>query len=67
MDIHVEHVCKNSGPSPIKRRGHIGFYAENMRILGSCLKLLGSSVGWSFCVTFHPRFTICRSDLRMFA
>ena len=32
--IHVEHVCKISGPSLIKRGGHIDFCAENMRILG---------------------------------
>ena len=32
MDIHVEHVCKSSGPSLIKRRGHIEFSAENMRL-----------------------------------
>ena len=37
MDIHVDHVCKSSGPSLTKRRGHIDFCAENMRILGSCL------------------------------
>ena len=31
MDIHVEHVCKRSGPSLVKR-AHIEFSAENMRI-----------------------------------
>ena len=67
MDIHVEHVCKSSGPSLITRRGHIEFSAENMCILGRCLQLLGSSVGSSFCVIFQLRFTIGRSDLRMFA
>ena len=51
----------------MKRRGHGEFSAKNMRILGSCLKLLGSSVRSSFCVIFHLRFTIGRSDLRMFA
>ena len=37
MGIRVGHVCKSSGPSLIKRRAHIEFSAENMRVLGSCL------------------------------
>ena len=48
MDIHVEHVCKSSGPSLIKRRGHIESSAENLRVFGRCLKLLGSGVGSGF-------------------
>ena len=36
MDIHVEHVCKSSGPSLTKRR-HIELSAESMRIFGGCL------------------------------
>ena len=44
--------------SHIKRRGHTEFSTENMRILGSCLKLLGSGVGSGFCVVFHLSFTI---------
>ena len=60
MDVHVEYVCKSSGPSHIKRRGHIEFSAENMRILGGCLYSLGSSVGSNFCVIFYIRFTIGR-------
>ena len=67
MDIHVEHVCKSPGPSLIKRREHVEFSAESMRILGSCSYFLGSSVGSSFCVIFYSRFTIGRSDLRMFS
>ena len=67
MDMHVEHVCKSSGPSLIKRRGHSEFSAENMRIFGRCLSLLGSSVGSGFCVIVHSKFTIGRSALRMFA
>ena len=67
MDIHVEHVCKRSGPSLKKRRGHFKFFAENIHMSGRCLQLLGASVGSGFCVTFHWRFTTGRSDLWMFA
>ena len=67
MDVHVEYVCKSSGPSHIKRRGHIEFSAENMCTLGRFLSLLGSSVGSGFCVIFHWGFATGRSDLRMFA
>ena len=51
----------------MKRRGHTDFSAENMRIIGGCLYALGSSVGWSFCVMFHSRFTIDRSALTVSA
>ena len=66
MDMHVERVCKRSGPSVIKRCGHIEFSAENVRILGSCSYLLSSSVGSAFCVIFYLRFAVGRSVLRTF-
>ena len=31
-DVHLEHVCNSPSPFLIKRRGHIEFSAENMRI-----------------------------------
>ena len=66
-DGHVEHLSKNSGSTSSKRRGHLDFYAESMRILRSCLEFLDFSVGSGFCVMFHLTFNIDRSDVQMYS
>ena len=38
---------------PLGTAWAIIFYAEKMCILRNCFRLLGFSLGWSICVTFH--------------